>query len=509
MTSANTDQLIDNDRPRYTPRPPERPAVDSVSAEFFGRPSGVGGSFLPDSAKGGPGEPGYTLASPDPVLREAFSRPDGESESLQRDPHAPAPEQRQEDPRQEDPWRDPAAVVRLGEAAYRPAAPLAPEAGRRLGAREVLFGGKVSPVALGALGLVALLVGAVGGLVGVIAGKTHEYLVDADHPDISLVGSAPVPNAEAVQKVAAAVAPAVVTIESVYTQGSDKVKETGSGAIITRDGYIVTNNHVVESAAVAENNAKLEVIFSDARRIPAKIVGRDPKSDIAVVKVEATIDKTLEFVDAKDVSIGETVVAFGAPYGLSKTVTSGIVSALSRAIVMPSKDSPDDASASSVIDAVQTDAAINHGNSGGPLVDLNGKIVGINTMIFSPNDSGSIGLGFAIPSNDARDEMNQLIHAGFIEHPVIGLSARPVVNEQGSGVSVADVKPGGPADRGGIKPNDVIVQIGARPVTSLDEFLVGVRKMPLGKATTVKVLRGEGQNKPVELQVTPDSDKSK
>ena len=509
MTSSGTDQSLENGRPQYIPKLPERPAVDAVSAQFFGRPSGVDGSFLPDSAKGAQGDAGYTLAPPDPVLREAFSRPEDAPESLQRDPHAPVAEQRQEGPQHDDPWRDPAAVVRLGEAAYPAPAPQDPTAGRRLGAREVLFGDKVSPVALGALGLVALLIGALGGLVGVIAGKTHEYLVDDSHPDISLGGSPPVPNAEAVQKVAAAVAPAVVTIESVYTQGSDKVKETGSGAIITKDGYIVTNNHVVESAAVPENNATLEVIFSDARRIPAKIVGRDPKSDLAVVKVEATIDKTLEFVDAKDVSIGETVVAFGAPYGLSKTVTSGIVSALHRAIVMPSKDSPDDASASSVIDAVQTDAAINHGNSGGPLVDLNGKIVGINTMIFSPNDNGSIGLGFAIPSTDARNEMNELIHDGFVEHPVIGLSARPVVNQQGSGVSVSDVKPGGPADHGGIKPNDVIVQIGDRPVTSLDEFLVGVRKMPLGKATTIKVLRGEGQNKPVELQVTPDSDKQK
>lgn len=373
----------------------------------------------------------------------------------------------------------------------------------------MLFGGKVSPVGLGALGLAALLIGAFGGLIGGFIPRGHDLLTDESHPEINLAGSPASPNDEAVRKVAAEVAPAVVTIESVYTQGSDKVKETGSGAIITGDGYIVTNNHVVESAAVPENNATLEVIFADGRRIPAKIVGRDPKSDLAVVKVEAKIGKTLEFVDQKDVHIGETVVAFGAPFGLSKTVTQGIVSALHRAIVLPSKDNPDDVAASSVIDAVQTDAAINHGNSGGPLVDLRGRIVGINTMIYSPNDSGSIGLGFAIPSNDAQSEVNQLIHEGFVEHPVIGVSARPVVNQQGSGVSVSEVKPGGPADRAGIKPNDVIVQIGDRPVTSLEEFLVGVRKMPLHKETTVKVLRGEGQNKPVEVQITPDSDKQK
>ncbi|ADG98545.1 peptidase S1 and S6 chymotrypsin/Hap [Segniliparus rotundus DSM 44985] len=507
MNSTDTERPLRDGRPQYTPRPPQRPHVDAASAQFFGRPDGVQGSFLPGAAGDAPEKSGYTLAPPDPVLREAFSRPPGETDTLQRDPHS-APGQ-QEETRPEDPWRDPAAVVRLGGAAYpEPTAP-DPAPGRRLGAREVLFGGKVSPKALAALGCFALAIALVGGLVGGLVSKAHSALTDDSHPEINLAGSPPAPNAEAVQKVAAAVAPAVVTIESVYTQGGDKVKETGSGAVIAGDGYIVTNNHVVESAAVPENNAKLDVIFADGRRMPAKIVGRDPKSDIAVVKVDAKLDKTLEFVNPKDVHIGEEVVAFGAPFGLSKTVTSGIVSALHRAIVLPSKDSPDDVAASSVIDAVQTDAAINHGNSGGPLVDLNGKIVGINTMIFSPNDNGSIGLGFAIPSNDAQSEVNQLIKTGSVEHPVIGVSARPVVNDQGSGVAVADVKPGGPADRGGIKQGDVIVQIGDRPVTSLDEFLVGVRKMPLGKATTVKVLRGEGQNKPVELQVTPDSDKQK
>ena len=203
-----------------------------------------------------------------------------------------------------------------------------------------------------------------------------------------------------VAQVADAVLPAVVSIQvAVGDQGS-----TGSGVVIDGAGYIVTNNHVISAAATAPDGGKIQVIFSDGTKAEAQIVGRDIKTDLAVLKVSADNLTVAELGKSGDVQVGEDVVAVGSPLGLSKTVTRGIVSALHR----PMRLSGEGSDTNAVIDAVQTDAAINHGTSGGALVDDTGRVIGINTAMLSES-GGSVGLGFAIPIDDVTTVAQTLI----------------------------------------------------------------------------------------------------
>ncbi|MFV0496266.1 S1C family serine protease [Mycobacterium sp.] len=486
---------------RLAPRPVHRPPVDPSSRQTFGRPSGLRGSFVAervrpkkyrDQADFQPHD-----VPKDPVLAEAFGRPTGVVETLQRHPvdaGALAAEKNAGQPDEpEDPWRDPAAAAGLGTPALPPAV-----AGGdmrhtgKLGVRELLFGGKVSYLALGILLLTALVIGAVGGVIGRKTAEVVEAFTTSK-VTLSTTGNAQEP-AGRFTKVAAAVADSVVTIES----KSDQEGMQGSGVIIDGRGYIVTNNHVISEAANNPSQFKMTVVFNDGKEVPASLVGRDPKTDLAVLKVDNVENLTVARLgDSDKVRVGDEVLAVGAPLGLRSTVTEGIVSALHRPVPLSGDESDTD----TVIDAIQTDASINHGNSGGALIDMDAQVIGINTAGKSLSESAS-GLGFAIPVNEMKLVAQTLIKDGKIAHPTLGISTRSVSNAMASGAQVANVKAGSPAQKGGILENDVIVKIGGRAVADSDEAVVAVRQLTIGQDAEVEVVR-EGRH--VTLTVKPDA----
>lgn len=447
-------------------------AVSPETAAVFGRPTGVDGSF-DGSAPTAP-RPSPTVAPPDPVLAEAFGRPGDATEALQRDPLASYGRD-DTPPEPEDPWRDPESLARLDRPAL--AAPTVPEptvAGPKLGVRDVLFGRRIGWAALGTLALLALVIGLLGGVIGRI---TAEAVSPLNSDTVSLPtndqtrGAAP---RSSVARVAQAVEKSVVAVD-VRTASA---YGTGSGFVIDRNGYIITNNHVISMAA-NDHSAKLEVVFFDRTRVPARIVGRDTKTDIAVLKVDNVNNLTVSSIgNSDDLQIGEEVVAFGSPLGLNRTVTSGIVSALHRPVPLrPDADSDTDA----VIDAVQTDAAINPGNSGGPLVNDEAQVVGINTAGLVPG-GGSIGLGFAIPIDQAIPIAQDLIRDSTVHHPQIGVSAADVRNDRVLGAGIKNVAAGSPADKAGVHEGDVITSFNGRPIESADELTVAVRTAKIGSS---------------------------
>lgn len=456
--------------PRLAPRPNDHPPVPERTAAVFGRPEGVTGAFAaPEYARSRPQQP--VVANPDPVLREAFSRPEGAG-TLQRDPDSRFGES-EEPESTSDPWRDPDAPAQLSSPAVDtppPAETTVP--GRKLGVREVLFDRKVSWRALTVLAVTALVVGVIGGVVGRVTAEVTEPL----HSNtVSLSGSdddnEDEPRSQ-VARVAEAVEKAVVMVDVRLPNGGG----TGSGVVIDKAGYIVTNNHVISMAA-NDRSAKLEVVFSDRTRVPARIVGRDIRTDLAVLKVDGVDNLTVaKLGDSDKLQIGEEVVAFGAPLGLDRTVTSGIISATNRAVPLrPDETSDTDA----VIDAIQTDAAINPGNSGGPLVDDQGRVIGINTAGLAPG-GGSIGLGFAIPVNEFLPVAQSLIKDGRVVHAQIGVNASSVRNDRVLGAQVRNVVEASPAAAAGIREGDVITKFGDRVIEDADELTVAVRTSKIG-----------------------------
>ncbi|AXK87951.1 serine protease, S1-C subfamily, contains C-terminal PDZ domain [Nocardia farcinica] len=496
-SAADRGNLRPPDAPVLGPRPVYRPHVDSHTAHAFRRPAGQRGSFAERPAAPQTGDQaGDRLTQnrpPDAVLAEAFGRPEGSDELLQRDPDAadaaPAP------PAPADPWRDPNSGARLGAPAVATPQPEPLPASRKLTAREVLFGARVAPKALALLAAVALAIGVVGGLVGRLTAETSTNLTSRK-VTLEQTESTDQPHGQIAQ-VANAVLPSVVSIRTTVGENGS----TGSGVVIDGAGYIVTNNHVISMAAQDKSGrASIQVTFSDGSRVPANIVGRDPKTDLAVLKVDVKNLTVARLGRSDDVQVGDDVLAIGSPLGLSKTVTSGIVSALHR----PVKLSGEGSDTNAVIDAVQTDASINPGNSGGALVDMDGQVIGINSAIRSET-GGSVGLGFAIPVDTMTEVAQSLIRDGVMHHPMIGLSARTktVANEVMSGAAVADVAPGGPADKAGIVEGDVIVKVGDREVTGPEELTVAVQAREIGETVTVTLIRDGRQ---VDVPVTLESD---
>ncbi|MFC7660065.1 S1C family serine protease [Pseudonocardia benzenivorans] len=276
--------------------------------------------------------------------------------------------------------------------------------------------------------------------------------------------------------------PAVVSIEiKVGDQGG-----TGSGVVIDPAGYVLTNNHVVAPAAQG-NGATIEAIFSNGQRMPAAIVGRDPKTDLAVVKVAVANPTVARIGSSSSLAVGDGVLAIGSPLGLAGTVTDGIVSAVNRPVRLDSGGSDTNA----VIDAIQTDAAINPGNSGGPLVDSTGAVVGINTAIRSlgQGEGGSIGLGFAIPIDDARRIAEALIRDGSVKHADLGVNAKSVTDGTTDGAQVQNVVAGGAAAAAGIVEGDVILKVGDRTIAGADELVVAVRELAPGQSVPIELVR--------------------
>jgi serine protease Do len=269
-----------------------------------------------------------------------------------------------------------------------------------------------------------------------------------------------------------------------------KQRGLGSGFIIDKDGFILTNNHVVENAE------EIQVKLSDDRQFPAKIVGRDPKTDIALIRIEA--DGPLEplpWGDSDKLEVGDWVVAIGSPFGLGNTVTAGIVSAKYRRIGAGVYD-----------DFIQTDASINPGNSGGPLLNTAGEVVGINTAIFSES-GGNIGIGFAIPANMAKALLPQL-RKGKVIRGWLGVMIQEVTPEISEkfdlkteqGALVSQVTPGGPADKAGIERGDVIVSFDGKPIKEMHDLPSIVATTPVGKRVSVDVIR-KGEKKTFEVEV--------
>jgi Do/DeqQ family serine protease len=266
----------------------------------------------------------------------------------------------------------------------------------------------------------------------------------------------------------------------------------GSGVIVSGDGYILTNNHVIESAD------EIEVALNDGRKFAAKVVGADPESDVAVVRIKADAKlPTITFATADTLHVGDVVLAIGNPFGVGQTVTSGIVSALGRSHL----------GINTFENFIQTDAAINPGNSGGALVDSNGHLVGINTAIYSQS-GGSMGIGFAIPVSLARSVLEQIIRTGTVTRGWIGVEVQEVTPElaqsfnlrDSSGALIAGVMRGSPADRAGIKPGDILVGIAGKTVTDSQAMLALIAEQTPGLSVKVK-LRREAKDLEVDVAV--------
>ncbi|MEC3916700.1 S1C family serine protease [Nocardia sp. CDC160] len=496
-SAADRGNLRPSDAPVLGPRPVYRPHVDNHTARAFRRPNGQHGSFAARPAgaapQAAPGDSEIQNRPPDAVLAEAFGRPEGSTEVLQRDPEAKGEAAAPAAPA--DPWRDPNSPARLGTPAVAQPQPQSLTPGPKLGAREVLFGGRVSWKALATLAAIAAVIGLLGGFVGAFTGSSASALTSRK----VTLQSAPAGSAghNQLTKVVNAVMPAVVTVRAwLGDTGS-----TGSGVVIDGAGYIVTNNHVISLAANDKSGkAKLDVVFSDGQRVPTQIVGRDTKSDLAVLKVDVKNLSVIQLGNSNDVQVGDDVVALGSPLGLEKTVTSGIVSALHRPVKVGGEGTDTDAT----LDAVQTDAAINHGNSGGALVDMQGRLIGINSAIKSES-GGSVGLGFAIPVDQVKRISQALIRDGSVHHPRLGVSAKTkiVANDVMSGAAVADVQAGSPAAKAGIVEGDVIVKVGDRDVSGPEELTVAVQSHEIGQTVTVRLIR---DGREVDVPVTLESD---
>ncbi|WP_315095147.1 trypsin-like peptidase domain-containing protein [uncultured Cellulomonas sp.] len=353
----------------------------------------------------------------------------------------------------------------------------------------------LSLVWIAPLVVLALAAGAVGGVLGARLDE-DDHLADAGLP-VAPVGAGPVERApESVAGIASRVLPSVVSIQVDGLGGS----ATGSGFVLRGDGYLVTNNHVIAQADGADATT-ITVTFVDGSEQEATIVGRTADYDLAVLKVDVQGLTPLLLGDSDGVVVGDAVVAVGAPLGLAGTVTTGIVSALNRPVSAGESDDPDD---QAFINAIQTDAAINPGNSGGPLVNLAGEVIGINSAIAQPPGStsivgGSIGLGFAIPSNQVRRTADQLIESGRATYPIIGVLLDQRYTGEGVQVSSAaqqgrePVSADGPAERAGIHPGDVILAIDGRPVTDPDELIVAIRARTPGDTIVLRVRSGSDE----------------
>jgi putative serine protease PepD len=366
-----------------------------------------------------------------------------------------------------DPWRTPAGA-----------------ANESSGGRGALFAG---------VAVIAMLAGAVGGATGALVAG-NDGPASTANVVTTVIGADPatlnVRPSDSIAGVAAAVLGSVVSVSA--------GEGTGSGFVISEDGYVVTNHHVVRDAET------IELAFSDGSSATAEVVGSSPSYDLAVLLVERDDLAPVVLGDSAQVAVGDPVVAIGSPLGLEGTVTSGIVSALDRPVTAGGRGEQ------AFINALQTDAAINPGNSGGPLVDSRGRVIGVNSAIASLSfggTTGSIGLGFAIPINQARRTAEQIIATGEAVYPVMGVRLEPDDGAAGARIAVDSdespgVVPGGPADGAGLRSGDIIVEIDGRSVDTPDELVVFLRSREPGDEVTLVYERGGTEH---EVTLTLDS----
>ncbi|GCB93412.1 protease [Streptomyces noursei] len=474
-------------RPRRTPRRParrhrpRRPAGRPAATRWPARPAGprpavpepAEGGFVPHPGDGGP--------APRPGSRGGRRPATGFVAPPPAAPAAPAP----------------------GSSTTPGACP----GGRRGPPRRR---GRRPALVLGAVAL-ALLAGGAGGVAGAYI-ERYGGIDDIKLPQVADgVGSR---SPESVAGIARAALPGVVTL---HVRGNAE-QGTGTGFVLDRQGHILTNNHVVEPAGTG---GEISVTFSGGQTARAKVVGKDGGYDLAVVQVEGVTGlHPLTLGDSDAAQVGDPVVAIGAPYDLANTVTSGIISAKQRPITAGGKKG--DGSDVSYVDALQTDAPINPGNSGGPLVDAKARVIGINSAIRaadsgsggldggSSSQGGSIGLGFAIPINQAKRVAEELINTGRATHPVIGVTLEMEYDGDGARVTqaaktgAAPVTPGGPGAKAGIRPGDVITQVDGAAVHSGEELIIKVRSHRPGDTLTLTVQR-DGAERSVRLTLGSSS----
>ena len=378
---------------------------------------------------------------------------------------------------------------------------------------------------------------AVGAVLGGVAGGGVAYWATSQNASAPAVTSGPGTitvndrdDATLITAVATAAMPSVVTISVTGQAGGG----TGSGVVLSEDGYIVTNAHVVTLDG-ATSEPQLRVQTSDGRLLEATVVGVDPIYDLAVIKVEAGGLTPIEFADSGDLNVGDTAIAIGGPLGLAGTVTNGIVSALNRSITVASSAVPDQGdvpapdeqspfdfwnfdmgedapapAASSTISlaVIQTDAAINPGNSGGALLDADGRLIGINVAIASAGSAqgqaGSIGVGFAIPSAIAQRVVSELIETGTATHGLLGATVSDVQNDENQkdaevvGASIVELTSGGAAERGGLQVGDIVTAFNGLPVTNRTDLTAQVRALAAGADATVTYVR-DGQERTTDV----------
>ena len=342
----------------------------------------------------------------------------------------------------------------------------------------------------------AALVLAVGGISGAVGGVVGYNLADHAVPTASALDAAKPPTRQAssaptgsAEQVAAKVLPSVVQLRVQGRTGNGE----GSGVVLSEDGLILTNNHVVAGAV---GGGEIMAVFNDGRRASVEIVGRDPSSDIAIVRAEGVSGLTpAELGRSDDLAVGQQVIAIGSPLGLSGTVTTGIISALNR----PVRAGGSSSDQTTVLDAIQTDAAINPGNSGGPLVDAQGRVIGINSAIAtvstdSEGQGGSIGLGFAIPIDQVRRIADELTHNGKATQAVLGVSITGSQSlTSAPGATVARVESGSVAEQAGIKAGEVITKVDDRIIEDSDELVAAVRSHAPGDSVKIEVGDGTHQ----------------
>ncbi|MFM9732345.1 S1C family serine protease [Streptomyces niveiscabiei] len=447
---------------------PDAP-VTPVPEPFLEAAPGVQSTPAPHpSPDAAPGVQDAPLHAPDAYSTPPYGQPG---------PWAPAPPVQHPGGAQGDPWAryDPWAASPLQQTGEG-----VPSERQRK--REWRKG-----VVAGAL-LLALVSGGVGGVVGV---QLERHGIGG----IELPQAPPEPGARDAGSVAGIAARALPSVVTLHVKGGSE-SGTGTGFVLDDLGHILTNNHVVQPAG---SGGDITVVFNGGQAVKGEIVGRDAGYDLAVVRVKGVRNLTpLPLGNSDGVKVGDPVVAIGAPFDLSGTVTSGIISATERPITAGG-----DGSDVSYVDALQTDAPINPGNSGGPLLDARGRVIGINSAIRSAGgsdtgtgQSGSVGLGFAIPVNQGKRIAEELINNGRATHPIIGIILDTAYTGDGarvrtdSGEAGPPVTVGGPGALAGIKPGDVITEVDGKPVHSGDELIVKVRAHRPGDELRLTVVRG-------------------
>lgn len=369
------------------------------------------------------------------------------------------------------------------------------------------------------IGFITLLVAFGAGLLGVVTGGIITYNLMQDRvSQATSVKVEPIVQAEptsaplqitisdvqtAITKAVDEVGPTVVTVVGVIPGQqtffflTPDQEVSGSGVIISSDGYVLTNNHVVE------NVTKVVIVLPDGNQIPASIVGTDIYADLAVLKVDGNLPSTAKLGDSDMLKPGETVIAIGSPLGdFKNTVTAGVISATGRAL--------DTGNGYQMEDLIQTDAAINRGNSGGPLLNLNGEVIGINTLIVRGSGFGgdiAEGLGFAIPINTARKVAEQIIQKGYYARAYLGISWQPITPRISAaynlpvqwGTYVTDVFANSPAEQAGVQPGDIITRMGDIPIDDTHSYLNTLFSYTPGQTIPIQILRGQES---IQLSVT-------